>query len=256
MDNYNYNNVNKSIQNTRFPLIAAVIAGTIILTVVVGYIIIKHQRNDAMRQSEWGYQLPQEQIVYHEAIEQIKAQKWEEARQLMLSIPPGSSVYTSAQNKIKVLDQIMNCGYKKGEYELRIYDSQGNMTGLFNGETREEIPYSAYKSESSGESALVPADDNYTYEFFCRKAGNYQFILTAHIQGKTTKFILENIPISEGATHRVQVDTQAVAEGRKEALLLIDEDSDGYFEQEISFEEKLTCEDFLIKTKMPEVNFE
>ncbi|MFH1423539.1 MAG: tetratricopeptide repeat protein [Candidatus Nealsonbacteria bacterium] len=204
---------------------------------------------------ERSKQLIESQRNYNEGIKKIKTRDWNEAKELLLSVAEESPYYLDTKNKIEILEEVLDCKYRKGEYKMRVFDSQGRVTGIVDGEVKEEIPYSVYDEETK-QVLIFDPNDSYTYDFSAVKAGNYQFILTATRGGETTSFHLENIPILSGATHRIQVDEKAVAEGKMGAVLLMDDDGDGEFEEEITFSKELTCEGFIIRTKMPEIELE
>ena len=212
---------------------------------------IKNQ--EIIQKKEENTQLLKDQRSYSEGTEKIKEKDWSKAKELLLTVSEKSPHYLDAKKRIEVLGEILDCKYIKGEYKMRVYDSQGRVTGIVNGEIKEEIPGSIYDKETNTVIVFQPSD-SYTYEFFAVKGGNYQFTLASVLGGEVTNFYLQNIPILPGATHRIQVDEE-VRKGKKGAILLIDADSDGEFEEKIPFGKELTCEDFIARTKMPEIEF-
>lgn len=205
-------------------------------------------------------QLLKNRVNYENGVDKIREKDWEGARELFLSISEKSLFYPDAVNKVEVLEEILGCEYVKGEYKMNIFDSQGRVTGIVNGELKEEIPGSIliYNEEKKTHTAVIfKAQDTYIYEIYAVKEGNYQLTLLSLIEGEIIKFYLENIPILTSETHRVQADVKAIKEGREgTAFLLIDTDSDGEFEDEITFSKELTCEEFIAHTKMPEIEIE
>ncbi|MBU1102684.1 hypothetical protein KJ853_03465 [Patescibacteria group bacterium] len=138
----------------------------------------------------------------------------------------------------------ISCIYKKGEYEMRAYDSEGRATGLFDGKVRQEIPRSVY--DNGNITIFNQADPNsYTYEIFCKKDGNYQFAKSSVVNSKETIFNAVNIPISAGQAHRYKFDWNALARGEKGATLMVDADGDSKFEKTITSDTELICEEFL-----------
>ena len=140
------------------------------------------------------------------------------------------------------------CEYRKGDYEMRVYDSQGRITGLVNGEIKEEIPNSIY-DEESGTAAIFDPQDSYIYELFCLTEGSYQFGQSSIQGGEEISFEAINIPILPGTTHRYLLNWEVLAQGKNGVTLLIDADGNGIFEKTITSDTKLTCEEFLSQTK-------
>ena len=200
-------------------------------------------------------QLSKDYKTYNKGIEAIKAKDWDGAKELLESVSEDFSYYSDAQKKVDILEEILNCEYRKGEYRMRIFDSKGRVTGIVDGEIKEEIPDSMYDKESNMALIFYPSD-SYTYEFFAVKGGNYQFTMTSVVGGEVTEFYLENIPIQSGNTHRIQVDKEAIDGSKMDAVLSIDADTDGKFEKKVTFSKKLTCEEFIVQTKMPEIEKE
>jgi hypothetical protein len=204
---------------------------------------------------EKNRQLSKDYRNYNEGIEKIKVKDWNGAKELLESISENFSYYSDAEKKVEILNEILNCEYRKGEYIMRIFDSEGRVTGIVDGEVKEEIPNSIYDKKTNMAAIFSPSD-SYTYEFFAVKEGNYQFTMVSVVDGEATEFYLENIPIQSGNTHRIEIDKEAIDEGKMDAVLLIDADSNGKFEEKVIFSKKLTCEEFIVQTKMPEIEKE
>lgn len=143
------------------------------------------------------------------------------------------------------------CQYRKAEFEQRIYDSQGRMTGIKNGEIREEIPGSYYDPEAKS-IHLANEDQLSIYENFCIKDGNYIHSVNRG-QGKYFEgpliFRAVNIPITSGVTHRYVYDWEALAKGEDGVAIFIDIESDGSFDKLITSDEELSCQDFISQLK-------
>ena len=180
----------------------------------------------------------------------------------------------------KLYNVSIGCSDKNVDSEMRVYDSEGRVAGLVNGEEMREIPSSVYTSgysfETEFDSEAVPEevmimDPNgaYIHEIFGVSKGNYNFeksrsrkwgtdydsieILLSHKdsnvnEGEYNNFIAINIPLHIGETHQYYFDWDALARGEEGATLLIDEDNDGVFETNIVSGGELTCEKFLLKT--------
>lgn len=183
-------------------------------------------------------------------------------------------------NKIEEVRGDPRCGDKKGEYELRVYDSQGRVTGSVNGEVKLEIPRSFYFGDHSietefglmvypAEIILFESNDTYIHEIFGLTDGNYNFqrsrskapevseaqsiTLSSKIiyteEGKEVGFKAEKIPISPNVTHQYHFDWDALAEGKEGTTILIDNDNDGVFEKKIIVGTNITCEEFISLTE-------
>ncbi|MCK4592721.1 hypothetical protein KAT63_04795 [Candidatus Parcubacteria bacterium] len=140
----------------------------------------------------------------------------------------------------------INCEYKKGEYELRYYDSSGRVTGMVNGEMKEEIPNfnsSEYEGLNMG---LIPQDVD-IYEIFGIKEGNYRLNVIGSDGENLIGFSATNIPIFPGETHRYELDRDTIYEEGMGAIFSIDIDGDNDFEREINVDSNFTCEEFILQ---------
>ena len=111
--------------------------------------------------------------------------------------------------------------------EIRVYDTQGRITGLVNGEVREEIPYSAYNDNMF--IILLPSD-LFTYEVAGIDEGSYGLGITSPEEEEVTHFIAHDIPISTGAIHHYTVDWDALSKGEEGVTVQMDNNGDGTFE--------------------------
>ncbi|HEC76887.1 MAG TPA: PKD domain-containing protein, partial [Thermoplasmatales archaeon] len=95
--------------------------------------------------------------------------------------------------------------------ELRVYDSQGNVTGLVNGTIKEEIPFSLYDNESKT-VIIFYANDTYRYELVGTGNGTYE--LTANnIKGENiSTFAITNVSITMGIKHEYTIDWNNLSE--------------------------------------------
>ena len=141
----------------------------------------------------------------------------------------------------------VSCEYQKGDYEFRIYDSEGNITGLVNGKVKQEISRSVY---ANGDVTIYFPQDYYEYELFSLKEGNYQLERSSVQEGGEIIFKAVNIPIFPGQTHRYKISWKTLAEIKSGTELLIDNDGDGSFEKTIPINgTEFTCEEFIAQTK-------
>ena len=140
----------------------------------------------------------------------------------------------------------ISCEYKKGEYEFRVYDSNGRVTGLVNGMVKQEIPRSVY---DNGDVVFYYPQDYYEYEIFSIKEGNYRLERSSLQEGEEITFRTVNIPIFSGQTHRYKINWRTLAESKRGTELLIDNDRDGSFEKTIPIDGiEFTCEEFIAQT--------
>ena len=129
--------------------------------------------------------------------------------------------------------------------ELRIYDSEGRVTGLVNGEIREEIPNSSYKD---GTVIILCPSDSYCYEVVGTNEGSYGLGVASVEDGEGTTFSAIDIPVGSGAVHRYAVDWSALSQERDGVTVQIDSDGDGIFEQTITSDNELTHDEFMLQT--------
>jgi hypothetical protein len=116
--------------------------------------------------------------------------------------------------------------------ELRIYDSQGRITGLLGGEVRVEIPNSYYSYPSHSISIFFP-DDSYVIEIEGTEDGVYGLEISSVDNGEVSSFVATDIPTAPVAVHRYVSNWAALAQGEEGVTLQIDADGDGTFEQTI-----------------------
>lgn len=131
--------------------------------------------------------------------------------------------------------------------ELRIYDSQNRVTGLVNGEIREEIPNSVYDSENKVVAIFSPTD-TFSYEIVGTEEGTYGLDIGFIDGGTTIAFTADNIPIIPESIHQYTIDWDTLSQNEKCVTLRIDADNDGIFEQTISSDNELTHDEFMLQT--------
>ena len=113
--------------------------------------------------------------------------------------------------------------------ELRVFDSQGKITGLVNGNVIEEIPYSMYDKETETVTIYL-ANDIYRHEIVGTGTGTYGLgIVSVKENGDYSPVIIKDIPISSGSIHRYTIGLDSTT--NKEILISnIDANGDGIFE--------------------------
>jgi len=101
--------------------------------------------------------------------------------------------------------------------ELRIYDPQGRVTGLVNGEVKEEIPDSVY---FNGNFVILSPSDPYRYEVVGTDAGTYGLgVISVETEEEINALSAANIPISSNSVHQYTADWEALSQARRELLL-------------------------------------
>lgn len=130
--------------------------------------------------------------------------------------------------------------------EPRIIDAHGNVTGVVDGQTRREIPYSFYANETA---LLVNPDSSYSYEVVGTGEGTYGLRISHICDGSSQDFEAVSIPIEPGSTHAYTVDWQALSAGGEGVILNIDKNGDGFFEQMAIADNELSYDEFALQTE-------
>ena len=130
--------------------------------------------------------------------------------------------------------------------ELRVYDFDGNVTGLVDGEIREEIPNSMCDGQSGTCVIFSPEDiDSNRYETVGMDEGTYGLEVTSVKDGDPATFTATDIPTAPGAVHQYTIDWDALSQGEDGATIRVDGDGDGEFEDTFTSDEELTQDEFL-----------
>jgi len=139
---------------------------------------------------------------------------------------------------------VMKCGILKSVGELRVYDSQVRVTGLVNGEIRQEIPLSVYVEENETVMIFYPSD-TFRYEVVGIGQGTYGLEITSVGYGNTTVFTAINIPTSPNANHQYTIDWVTLSQGEEGVTVKVDSDGDSIFEHVFTSDSELTQSEFL-----------
>lgn len=129
--------------------------------------------------------------------------------------------------------------------ELRVYDSEGRVTGLVNGEVKEEIPDSVYVDDTV---VIFSPSYPYRYEVEGTDEGSYGLGVASVEDGDSTTFAATDIPKVPGAVHQYIIDWDALSQGGEGVTVQIDSDGDGIFEQTITSDNELTHDEFMLQT--------
>lgn len=114
--------------------------------------------------------------------------------------------------------------------ELQICDSQGKVTGLVNGEIKEQINNSYYLSTNEKVTVFNP-NDNYTYKVKGIENGTYGVnIKSINNWTNTTVFDGIDIPIISGQNHQYTIDWSSLSTSNLGVKLQVDLDGDENFD--------------------------
>jgi hypothetical protein len=133
--------------------------------------------------------------------------------------------------------------------ELRIYDSQGKITGVVEGQVREEIPNSVYFNDTF---ILLSSTDTYTYEVRGLDEGTYNLLIAHSTQNKITIFRATDIPISINEIHQFILNWGILSENQQGATVKVDLDGDSRFEKTFTSDKELTRDEFISQIRRAE----
>ncbi len=160
---------------------------------------------------------------------------------------------TSSQSKTQVSEFLT---VVKGDFfvsrycspgELRVYDSQGRITGLVNGLVVQEIPNSEYDQEN--EMVIIhPVIDSYHCEVVGTSDGNYSLGIALIKLSETIIFTANDIPIAPEEVHQYTVDWSALIQGAQGVTVQVDSNGDGIFEHTFTSDSELTQTEYIIAT--------
>jgi hypothetical protein len=136
-------------------------------------------------------------------------------------------------------------GWTMSPCELRIYDSQGRVTGFVNGQIREEIPDSAV---INGTVIILNPTSSYRYDVIGSDPGEYGLRLILTNKTGDFAFAATNIPTSSNTVHEYSVDWAALFQGEEGVTVKVDSNGDGVFEYTFTSDSELTRNEFLIQT--------
>jgi len=155
-----------------------------------------------------------------------------------------TSGFPSIGEEGEVYPMILGCFCSPGE--LRIYDTQGRVTGLVNGEVREEIPNSAY---FNGIFVLLSLNDSYRYEVVGTEEKEYKIGVVSAEAEEANAFVATDIPTSANAIHQYTIDWDALSLGEEGVTLQVDSDGDGVFDHTLTASNELTGDEFILQTE-------
>jgi hypothetical protein len=126
--------------------------------------------------------------------------------------------------------------------ELAVYDTEGRVTGVVHGETRNEIPDSAYQEDAF--MLFVPVEP-YHYDLVGQEAGTYSLGIASADEGQVTDFVAVSIPTVPEALHQYTIDWDALSLGEDGVTVQVDADGDGTFERTVTSDDELTQAEFM-----------
>ncbi|MFO7772791.1 MAG: CFI-box-CTERM domain-containing protein [Dehalococcoidia bacterium] len=128
--------------------------------------------------------------------------------------------------------------------ELRLYDANGNVTGLVNGGIEEGIENSIFLPEEEAIALYGWVDVAYA-ELVGTHEGDYGLSGYWRHEGVEVTFTASNIPVTPGEIHRYAVDWDALSQGEEGVTVDVDSDGDGVFERTITSDSELTRDEFM-----------
>jgi uncharacterized protein YkwD/preprotein translocase subunit YajC len=126
--------------------------------------------------------------------------------------------------------------------ELRVYDSQERVTGLVDGDAKNEIPYSDYHDHIV--TISLPSG-SYRYEIAGLGEGTYGLDIASIKDDEATSFVATDIPVVCGAVHHYTIDWDALAREEEGVTVQVDEDGDDTFDYILAADGSLTGDEFV-----------
>ena len=138
--------------------------------------------------------------------------------------------FLTVDERNELVDKFTNylAGEIKSPVELRLYDSSGRVTGLLNGEEKNEIPKSDY---FDGKFIIYSPSDSYMFEVAGKELGEYGLEISNTLNGGTIGFQGIELPINQGEVHQYVLDWATLQNNEKGVTLKVDYQGDGIFDQ-------------------------
>jgi len=141
----------------------------------------------------------------------------------------------------------------KSPAEVRVYDSEGQVAGVVNGDVKEDIPFSSYDRKLRT-VVVAFSYGSYRYQVVGTGAGTYGLEAVYAEGGTEIAFNAGNIPILEGSVHEYVVEWDVLARGEDGVALQVDNDGDGTFEKTIHAGSTLDGTTTPIANQLPELS--
>jgi len=116
--------------------------------------------------------------------------------------------------------------------ELRVYDTSGNVTGVLDGEVKEEIDNSVFFPHDE-ELVIYEPVEEYRAELIGKEEGDYSLSSSSRVDGETVSFTGSNISIEKNSDHQYTADWQKLSQGEDGVTVKTDSDGDGIYEDEM-----------------------
>jgi uncharacterized repeat protein (TIGR02543 family) len=129
--------------------------------------------------------------------------------------------------------------------ELRVYDPQERVTGLVNGDVKNEIPYSNYHDHTV--TISLPSG-YYRYEIAGLGEGTYGLDIAFIEDDEAISFIANDIPVAHGAVHHYTIDWDVLAKEEEGVTVQVDEDGDDTADYTLKASSLLNGDEFVPST--------
>ena len=126
--------------------------------------------------------------------------------------------------------------------ELRVYDSEGRVTGLVNGTPVVEILGSVYFEDTV---VIFCPNDNYRYTVVGTLEGLYGLTVACVTGEGNINFVATDIPTSCNTTHQYEINWDSLAQDEGGVTVYVDSDGDGVFERSINSDSELTGDELI-----------
>jgi len=174
---------------------------------------------------------------------QTSSGKWE------TSVPTETGATNTVDISVEPIPERWVAAELGSPAELRVYDSERNVTGLVNGEEKNEILHSIYYENII---VILAPSDSYMYEIVGIGVGTYNLTIINATERGTTTFNATNIPTSLNVIHQYYVDWAALSRGEEGVTVQIDFNGDGTFEKTFTSDSELTQHEFELQTRSAE----
>jgi hypothetical protein len=126
--------------------------------------------------------------------------------------------------------------------ELRVYDSEGRVTGLVDGQVRNQIPNSEYFDDIV--MIWYPSGTCH-YEVIGTSDGTYGLNITYIGDEEGNTLTAVDIPTAPGTMHQYVVDWSVLSQGEEGVTVNVDTDGDGITDYTFNSDSELTGDEFL-----------
>jgi len=132
--------------------------------------------------------------------------------------------------------------FKRSPGELRVYDSEGRVTGVVDGIIRTEIPDSFFLDDCV---SIPSASDSYRYEIAGTTNGSYGLEATFINASDVSIFAAVDIPSNTGEIHGYSINWTVLSTYGTGVTVCLDVNGDHIFEHVFGSDGQLTTDEFL-----------